>query len=207
MGRSTQGVIVFTTAEGERVVSVEHIPDVENGAENGDDGGDNLGEDAAPEWGIERRHANQSKVQPIRWKSMSERDAARQRRQRAEIPHHGAIAVGMVSTPDDLSREMVATTCRYSVRDSRRRRSGESGISNATPPRTTTTSGTKGELDQKGRHLLLTVELVDRCDMDRVPRHLAVDRLVEEARDRRFWSRARQARTSAGARVRRDLPR
>jgi DNA gyrase subunit A len=32
MGRSTQGVIVFSTAEGERVVSVEHIPD-ENGGE------------------------------------------------------------------------------------------------------------------------------------------------------------------------------
>ncbi len=31
VGRSTQGVIVFSTAEGERVVSVEHIPDVENG--------------------------------------------------------------------------------------------------------------------------------------------------------------------------------
>jgi DNA gyrase subunit A len=29
MGRSTQGVIVFDTAEDERVVSVEHIPDVE----------------------------------------------------------------------------------------------------------------------------------------------------------------------------------
>ena len=37
VGRSTQGVIVFDTAEGERVVSVEHIPD-----ENG-------GEEAAPE--------------------------------------------------------------------------------------------------------------------------------------------------------------
>lgn len=34
MGRSTQGVIVFSTAEGERVVSVEHIPD-ENGGDNG----------------------------------------------------------------------------------------------------------------------------------------------------------------------------
>ncbi|HCL61560.1 MAG TPA: DNA gyrase subunit A, partial [Rhizobiales bacterium] len=32
VGRSTQGVIVFDTAEGERVVSVEHIPD-----ENGDE--------------------------------------------------------------------------------------------------------------------------------------------------------------------------
>ncbi len=31
VGRSTQGVIVFDTAEDERVVSVEHIPDVENG--------------------------------------------------------------------------------------------------------------------------------------------------------------------------------
>jgi DNA gyrase subunit A len=32
-GRSTQGVIVFDTAEGERVVSVEHI------SEEGDDNG------------------------------------------------------------------------------------------------------------------------------------------------------------------------
>jgi DNA gyrase subunit A len=31
VGRSTQGVIVFDTAEDERVVAVEHIPDVENG--------------------------------------------------------------------------------------------------------------------------------------------------------------------------------
>jgi DNA gyrase subunit A len=37
MGRSTQGVIVFSTAEGERVVSVEHIPD-ENGGEVEEDG-------------------------------------------------------------------------------------------------------------------------------------------------------------------------
>jgi DNA gyrase subunit A len=43
MGRSTQGVIVFSTAEGERVVSVEHIPD-ENG---GDDGGENGGQEPA----------------------------------------------------------------------------------------------------------------------------------------------------------------
>jgi DNA gyrase subunit A len=34
MGRSTQGVIVFSTGEGERVVSVEHIPE-ENGGEEG----------------------------------------------------------------------------------------------------------------------------------------------------------------------------
>jgi DNA gyrase subunit A len=32
MGRSTQGVIVFSTGEGERVVSVEHISE-ENGEE------------------------------------------------------------------------------------------------------------------------------------------------------------------------------
>jgi DNA gyrase subunit A len=38
MGRSTQGVIVFSTAESERVVSVEHIPD-ENGAEDGAENG------------------------------------------------------------------------------------------------------------------------------------------------------------------------
>jgi len=31
VGRSTQGVIVFNTASDERVVAVEHIPDVENG--------------------------------------------------------------------------------------------------------------------------------------------------------------------------------
>jgi len=37
VGRSTQGVIVFDTAEGERVVSVEHIPD-ENGGEEGPNG-------------------------------------------------------------------------------------------------------------------------------------------------------------------------
>ena len=35
MGRSTQGVIVFNTAEDERVVAVEHIPDVEGNGENG----------------------------------------------------------------------------------------------------------------------------------------------------------------------------
>jgi DNA gyrase subunit A len=35
MGRSTQGVIVFSTAEGERVVSVEHIPEENGGEENG----------------------------------------------------------------------------------------------------------------------------------------------------------------------------
>jgi DNA gyrase subunit A len=40
MGRSTQGVIVFDTAEGERVVSVEHITDVENGSSYGENGGE-----------------------------------------------------------------------------------------------------------------------------------------------------------------------
>ena len=39
-GRSTQGVIVFDTAEDEHVVSVEHIgEDTENGSENGNDNG------------------------------------------------------------------------------------------------------------------------------------------------------------------------
>ena len=46
MGRSTQGVIVFDTAEDERVVSVEHIPDVENG--NGDEGTDEGSADDGP---------------------------------------------------------------------------------------------------------------------------------------------------------------
>jgi DNA gyrase subunit A len=45
MGRSTQGVIVFSTAEGERVVSVEHIPD-ENGTE---EGAENGAEEGLPE--------------------------------------------------------------------------------------------------------------------------------------------------------------
>ena len=47
VGRSTQGVTVFATAEDERVVSVEHIPDVENGGDEGeeDDEGD---EDEGP---------------------------------------------------------------------------------------------------------------------------------------------------------------
>jgi DNA gyrase subunit A len=35
MGRSTQGVIVFSTGEGERVVSVEHISDENGGEEDG----------------------------------------------------------------------------------------------------------------------------------------------------------------------------
>jgi DNA gyrase subunit A len=40
MGRSTQGVIVFDTAEDERVVSVEHIPDENGDGEEGSaDGG------------------------------------------------------------------------------------------------------------------------------------------------------------------------
>jgi DNA gyrase subunit A len=35
-GRSTQGVIVFDTAEDEHVVSVEHISEEENGNGNGE---------------------------------------------------------------------------------------------------------------------------------------------------------------------------
>ena len=46
MGRSTQGVIVFSTAEGERVVSVEHIPEVE-GNGNGEPGGDGDGDNGS----------------------------------------------------------------------------------------------------------------------------------------------------------------
>jgi DNA gyrase subunit A len=38
MGRSTQGVIVFSTGEGEHVVSVEHIPE-ENGGHIPENGG------------------------------------------------------------------------------------------------------------------------------------------------------------------------
>ena len=43
MGRSTQGVIVFDTAEDERVVSVEHIPDVGNGNSDGENGSEDEG--------------------------------------------------------------------------------------------------------------------------------------------------------------------
>jgi len=50
MGRSTQGVIVFDTAEDERVVSVEHIPDVENGSSDGENGSEDEGPvDGGPE--------------------------------------------------------------------------------------------------------------------------------------------------------------
>jgi len=59
VGRSTQGVIVFNTGDGERVVSVEPIHEVENGEdedegdENGGNGepGPDEGGDAAPEGG------------------------------------------------------------------------------------------------------------------------------------------------------------
>jgi DNA gyrase subunit A len=37
-GRSTQGVIVFNTADDEHVVSVEHIGEEENGNGNGENG-------------------------------------------------------------------------------------------------------------------------------------------------------------------------
>ncbi len=47
VGRSTQGVIVFNTAEGENVVSVEHIKD-DPDAENGEEGDDIEGGDDAP---------------------------------------------------------------------------------------------------------------------------------------------------------------
>jgi DNA gyrase subunit A len=51
MGRSTQGVIVFDTAEDERVVAVEHIPDVEGNGDNGsgeNGSGENGQADAGP---------------------------------------------------------------------------------------------------------------------------------------------------------------
>jgi DNA gyrase subunit A len=40
VGRSTQGVIVFDTAEDERVVSVEHIPEVDNGTDEASEPGE-----------------------------------------------------------------------------------------------------------------------------------------------------------------------
>jgi DNA gyrase subunit A len=43
MGRSTQGVIVFDTAEDERAVSVEHIPDVGDGNSDGENGSEDEG--------------------------------------------------------------------------------------------------------------------------------------------------------------------
>lgn len=53
VGRSTQGVIVFNTAEGEKVVSVEHItedPDDEDASDTGDDTSDeNSGDEGTPE--------------------------------------------------------------------------------------------------------------------------------------------------------------
>jgi DNA gyrase subunit A len=44
LGRSTQGVIIFDTAEGERVVSVERVPEVENGEDEEDHDEDAEGE-------------------------------------------------------------------------------------------------------------------------------------------------------------------
>jgi DNA gyrase subunit A len=44
MGRSTQGVIVFDTAEDERVVSVEHIPDENGDGEEGSADGEHADE-------------------------------------------------------------------------------------------------------------------------------------------------------------------
>jgi len=44
LGRSTQGVIIFDTAEGERVVSVERVPEVENGEDEEDHDDDAQGE-------------------------------------------------------------------------------------------------------------------------------------------------------------------
>ena len=38
VGRASQGVIVFDTAEGERVVSVEHIPEEEDAVDVGGEG-------------------------------------------------------------------------------------------------------------------------------------------------------------------------
>ena len=49
MGRSTQGVIVFDTAEDERVVSVEHIPDENGNGAEGEAEADETGEDEAGE--------------------------------------------------------------------------------------------------------------------------------------------------------------
>ena len=49
VGRSTQGVIVFSTAEDERVVSVEHIPEVESNG-NGEHGG---GGDSGPDLAVD----------------------------------------------------------------------------------------------------------------------------------------------------------
>ena len=50
MGRSTQGVIVFDTAEDERVVSVEHIPEENgHGAEDEGDSDDGAPDEAAPD--------------------------------------------------------------------------------------------------------------------------------------------------------------
>ena len=55
VGRSTQGVIVFSTAEGERVVSVEHISDENgDGADQGSNGnGDGEADDGEAEDGEE----------------------------------------------------------------------------------------------------------------------------------------------------------
>jgi len=49
VGRSTQGVTIFNTAENERVVSVRPITDLGNGNGNGNGGADDEGEDSEPQ--------------------------------------------------------------------------------------------------------------------------------------------------------------
>jgi DNA gyrase subunit A len=48
-GRSTQGVIVFRTADDEKVVSVERITDDESGDQNGAEDNGATGGEAAPQ--------------------------------------------------------------------------------------------------------------------------------------------------------------
>jgi len=50
-GRSTQGVIVFDTAEGEKVVSVERISEPEGDEDDGEASGGDVGGDASPDTG------------------------------------------------------------------------------------------------------------------------------------------------------------
>ena len=48
-GRSTQGVTIFNTSEDEKVVSVEHLSEEENGEEADEDGLDENGEEGEPD--------------------------------------------------------------------------------------------------------------------------------------------------------------
>ena len=135
---------------------------------------------ASPTWGKRAAASPHSALSP--WRSMSAREAGRQRRQRAKVPHHDTIALAMVQHARGPK-----------LRHGARQRVGVQPeiVGNVDPAQghvehhTITArrwrTGAQGEIEQKSRHPLPAVEPADRRDMDRAAGHLTVDRLVVEA--------------------------